>query len=150
MGQNTIRRLLQAESCPVPAQRHRPHTVLSPYEPYLRERWNAGEQNGQQLVREIRKQGYSGSQATLYGLLGRWRNGPRHRGPYARQEAPAQPVPPSLHTSPRAVSWLLVQSEDDLEAQEMAYKNELVRRNPTMTTALEAVQAFVVLLRLAP
>jgi transposase len=57
MGQNTIQRLIRAETCPLPAQRRNRTTLLSAFAPYLRERWNAGEQNGQQLLREIRAQG---------------------------------------------------------------------------------------------
>lgn len=85
MGQNTIQRLLRAASCPLSAQRRARPTVLTAFEPYLRERWNAGEQNGQYLLREIQAWGYRGSQSTLYGLLGRWRDAQR---------------PPSLWTVP--------------------------------------------------
>jgi len=147
MGQNTIQRLLRAASCPVPAQRQRRTTLLSPFEPYLRERWNGGEQNGQRLLREIREQGYGGSQATLYGLVGRWRTGPRHRGPYARQDTPVRPIPPPVRTSPREVSWLLLPPEDELKAQEAAYLTELLRSNTTVATTREAVHTFFALLR---
>ena len=147
MGPNTIQRLVRAASCPVPAQRQRRTTLLSPFEPYLRERWNGGEQNGQRLLREIREQGYGGSQATLYGLLGRWRLGPRHRGPYARQSTPAPPILPSLRTSPREVSWLFLRPADDLEAPEAAYLTELLRSAPTIATTWEAVRSFFALVR---
>ncbi|HEX9035646.1 MAG TPA: ISL3 family transposase [Ktedonobacterales bacterium] len=120
MGPNTIRRLLDAESCPVPAQRQRQTTLRSAFEPYGRARWNAGEQNGQQLLREIRERGYRGGQATLYGLLGRWRPGPRHSGPYPRQVTLAQPVPPPLRTSAREVSWMLLKPASDLDPVERA------------------------------
>jgi len=147
MGQNTIQRLLRVASCPVPAQRQRRSTLLSPFEPYLRERWNGGEQNGQRLLREIREHGYGGSQATLYGLLGRWRSGPRHRGPYARQSTPAPPILPSLRTSPREVSWLFLRPADDLEAPEAAYLTELLGSAPTIATTWEAVRSFFALVR---
>ena len=70
MSHNTIQRLLRATTCPERAQRHAQATVLSAYEPYLRDRWSSGEQNGQTLLRELRVKGYRGSQATLYGFLG--------------------------------------------------------------------------------
>ena len=85
MGQNTVQRLLRAERCPLPARHRTRKTLLSAFEPYLRERWNRGEQNGQQLLREICAQGYRGGQSTLYGLLGRSRHEPRHSGRSARQ-----------------------------------------------------------------
>ncbi len=64
LGQNTIQRLLPAETCPTPAQRRARSTLLTDFQPSLRERWNAGEQNGQQLLREIRERGYRGSPST--------------------------------------------------------------------------------------
>lgn len=147
MGQNTIQRLLRAETCPLPAHRRARSAVLTAFEPYLRERWNAGEQNGQQLLRELREQGYHGSQATLYGLLGRWRTGPRHTGPYARQQQPAPPLPPPLHVSPREVSWLLLRPADDLTPLEAAYVSDLHSRAVGVATTQELVQTFFALLQ---
>jgi transposase len=146
MGQNTIQRLLRAESCPFPAQRRARSTVLTDFMPYLRERWNAGEQHGQQLLRELRDRGYRGSQSTLYGLLGRWRTGPRHRGPYAHQPAPASPLPPPVRTSPREVSWLLLQPSEDLSPLEAAYVSSLLGRAAVVATTQGAVRTFFTLL----
>ena len=146
MGQNTIQRLLRAEICPLPARRRARPTVLASFEPYLRERWNAGEQHGQQLLRELRGRGYRGSQATLYGLLGRWRTGPCHRGPYAPQSAPALALPPTLRTSPREVSWLLVQPAEALTALEAADVSDLASRAAAVATAQKAVRTFFALL----
>jgi hypothetical protein len=72
MGQHTIQRLMRTERCPLPAQHPARSTLLSECAPSLRERWTAGEQNGQQLLRELRQHGYRGSQGTLDGLLARW------------------------------------------------------------------------------
>jgi transposase len=65
MGHTTIQRRLQAETCPVAAQRRTRTTLLTAFEPYVRERWNSGEQNGKQLLREIRAQDYHGGESTL-------------------------------------------------------------------------------------
>lgn len=147
MGQNTIQRLLRAECCPVPAQRRTRTTLLSAFEPYLRARWNSGEQNGQQLLREIQAQGYHGSQSTLYGLLGRWRTGPRHSGPYARQTELASPVQPSLRISPRAVSWRLLRPVAERSLVEQAYVDTLLQQSLPIAAMLAAVAAFFELLR---
>lgn len=147
MGQNTIQRLLRTENCPLPAHRRARTTVLTAFEPYIRERWNAGEQNGQQLLRELRERGYRGSQATLYGLLGRWRTGPRHSGPYARQPAPAPALPLPLHVSPREVSWLLLRPADDLTPLEAAYVSDLLRHADGVATTQQLVQTFFTLLQ---
>jgi transposase len=142
MGQNTIRHLLRAESCPLPARHRTRPTLLSAFEPYLRERWNRGEQNGQQLLREIHAQGYCGGQATLYGLLGRWRTGPRHSGPYARQTELASPVLPTLPTSPRAVSWQLLRPPGERTPLEQAYVETLLEQSVMIATMTHAVTTF--------
>jgi transposase len=147
MGQNTIQRLLRAKSCPLPAQRRTRTTLLSPFEPYLRARWNSGEQNGQQLLREIQAQGYRGGQSTLYGLLGRWRTGPRHSGPYARQTELASPVQPALRTSPRAVSWRLLRPASERTTMEQAYVSALLQQSAPIATMTAAVATFFDLLR---
>jgi transposase len=146
MGQNTVQRLLRAESCPLPARHRTRTTLLSAFESYLRERWNRGEQNGQQLLREIRAQGYCGGQSTLYGLLGRWRRGPRHSGPYARQTVPASPVLPALRTSPRAVSWQLLRPPRERTPLEHAYVETVLRQSATIATMTAAVTSFFDLL----
>jgi transposase len=146
MGQNTVQRLLRAESCPLPAQHRTCTTLLSALEPYLRQRWNRGEQNGQQLLRELRAQGYRGGQSTLYGLLGRWRRGLRHSGPYARQTEPAAPVLPALHTSPRAVSWQLLRPPRERTPLEHAYVETLLAQSATIATMTKTVTTFFDLL----
>jgi transposase len=57
LGPNTVRRFLRAESCPQRAAVVAHRTRLTPFEPYLRKRWDAGEQNGRNLFAEIRARG---------------------------------------------------------------------------------------------
>ena len=143
IGPNTLRRYLRSPTCPEAAPFPTRRSRLSPFEPYLRERWNAGEQNGQQLLREIRSQGYQGSSSNLYSLLALWRVGPRHCGPYARQAVPAPS--PSLPTSPRTVSWLLLREDTERSPLEQKYATELLRRSPVVAHLTEHVQAFFTL-----
>jgi transposase len=147
MGPNTVRRFLRAESCPQRAAVAPHRTRLSPFEPYLRERWDAGEQNGRRLFAEIRTRGYRGSRSNLYTFLAQWRPGPRRPGPYPRQErvTPAPPPPPRL--TPRAVGWLLVRAECDYTPQEATFVGEILRRSPTLVTMRDAVRRFFTLLR---
>jgi transposase len=146
IGPNTLRRYLRSPTCPewatLPTRRSR----LTPFEPYLRERWNAGEQNGQQLLRAIRERGYVGSGSNLYSLLALWRVGPRHCGPYARQDVPAPAPPPPLPTAPRTVCWLLLQDDEERSAPEQAYVAELLRSSPLVAQVTELTRAFFALL----
>ena len=145
IGPNTLRRYVRAPSCPEHASLPTRRSRLSPFEPYLRERWNAGEQTGQQLLREIRTRGYQGSSSNLYSLLALWRVGPRHCGPYARQEVPAPAPPPSLSTAPRTVCWLLLREEAERSSLQQAYATELLRRSPALAQLTEQIQAFFAL-----
>ena|GEM_PF-1058845 len=145
MGPNTVRRFLRAEACPQRAAVAPRHSRLSPFEPYLRDRWDAGEQNGRRLLAEIRERGYRGSGSNLYTLLALWRPGRRRPGPYPRQErvTPAPPPPPRL--APRVVGGLLVREESDYTSQEATFVDAVLRRSPTLATMRSAV-----LLRHAP
>lgn len=64
LSRDTVGRFLQAETFPEQAPRHRPNQITA-YEPYLRERWNAGEQNAAALWRELRAKATQG-QARRY------------------------------------------------------------------------------------
>jgi hypothetical protein len=46
-------------------QRRTVASILTPYLPYLQQRWAAGQHNGSQLFRDISTQGYRGSQSML-------------------------------------------------------------------------------------
>jgi transposase len=147
MGPNTVRRFLRAETCPQRAAVVAHRTRLTPVEPYLRERWDAGEQNGRRRFAEIRARGYQGSRSNLYTFLALWRSGPRRPGPYPRQErvTPAPPPPPRL--MPRAVGWLLVREDSDSTPQEATFVGEVLRCSPHLATMRDAVRRFFTMLR---
>jgi transposase len=147
IGPNTLRRYLRSPTCPESTPRPVRRSRLSPFESYLRERWNAGEQNGRQLLREIRTLGYQGSSSNLYSLLALWRVGPRHCGPYARQAVPAPAPPPSIPTAPRTVSWLLLREDAERSALEQAYVAEVLRSSPVIAQMAATVQGFFALLQ---
>ena len=146
IGPNTLRRSLRSPPCPERSPPPTRRTRLSPFEPYLRERWNAGEQNGQQLLRELRERGYQGSGSNLYSLLALWRVGPRHGGPYARQTASTPAPAPSLSTAPRTVCWLLLQEDTERSALEQADITELLQSNSLLAQVTQMVRAFFDLL----
>nr|WP_255604469.1 transposase [Oscillochloris sp. ZM17-4] len=64
LTRQTVALWLRAGSFPErPPSRPR-RMSITPYEPYLRERWQAGEQNSRQLWRELRAKGFTGGCAT--------------------------------------------------------------------------------------
>jgi transposase len=147
MGPNTVRRFLRAHTCPQRAALAPRRSRLASFEPYLRDRWDAGEQNGRRLLAEIRERGYQGSSSNLYSLLALWRPGRRRSGPYPRQARVTLAPPPPLSLAPRVVGWLLLRDEDGHSPQEAAFVHELERCSPTVATMRHAVQCFFALLR---
>ncbi len=60
-SRRTVYRYRNLTEPPEPKRPHRPprQRVLTPYEPYLLQRWQEGCHNGMRLYREIRGQGYA-------------------------------------------------------------------------------------------
>lgn len=143
MGRHTVRRFLRADAFPERAHRAARLGILGPYEPYLRERWNAGCQNAQALFEEIRAQGFPGSASYVRHYLAGWRLEPSKPG---RKGAPVTPPPPALPPSrprsPRQVSWLLVRPPVELDADEHAYLEQLCQLAPEVATVHHLAQEF--------
>jgi transposase len=57
LSRNTVRRYLEADTFPEQGLRRKRRSLLDPYLPYLRERWDAGCQNAAQLARELQNRG---------------------------------------------------------------------------------------------
>jgi transposase len=63
MSRNTVHKFLVSESFPEQSRRPYAGSILDPYKPYILDRWKAGCWNGTQLLEEIKKLGYTGSDA---------------------------------------------------------------------------------------
>ncbi|MCL4531894.1 MAG: helix-turn-helix domain-containing protein [Actinobacteria bacterium] len=80
LSRTTVRRFMRAEAFPERAVSPRKATILTPYEPYLRERWTAGVHNAYVLWQEIRSRGFTGSAALARRFVSAWRGGPGRVG----------------------------------------------------------------------
>lgn len=132
VSRTTVRRFIRAEAFPERAARPKRATILSRYEPYLRGRWTAGVRNAYTLWREIRDQGFPGSASLVRRFLAAWRDTPGRRGPTPRRAStqcspPTLPAPqPTRVLSPRQAKWLLLRHADDLDQDELAYRDQLI------------------------
>ena len=146
IARNTVRRFLRSPGYPDPALRRQRWRKMTPFEGYLRERWDAGEQNTATLFRELQAQGYTGAASTLREHLAAWRSVPWRPGrrPVALT---GQPAPPPTRTfSARQTRWLLMgASRGDhagMDAVASSYVAALVARNPSIRQAQVLVTAF--------
>jgi transposase len=126
---------------------------ITPYEPYLRERWEAGCRNGRELWREIQAKGFRGGHETVRRLLVTWRT-ERGRGGPPRKHPSATPSvrrpPPQRATrpwSPRQARWLLLKAEDELKPEQQAYIQQLGQLCPDVVIAQRLIVEFIQLVR---
>jgi len=151
VGRHTIRTFLRTGAFPERRARTTRTTILTPFEPYLRGRWDAGCQHVPTLWEEVRARGFTGSMRTVRGHVARWRAEPARRGPHPkhplRKRVPT-PAPPAVRTfSVRQATWLMLRQPTDLDVEEQAYLGALLRLCAPAATACHLAQAFFALVR---
>jgi len=124
-------------------------SVLTPYKPYLLERWNAGCYTAMRLFRDLRQRGYAGGYGVVAAYARRLRQAqglpPGHRCP--RQALPPVAEPPCQPLTPRRATWLVLRREakrTEAEAQQLA---QLRAQQAEVTEAIDLAQDFATLVR---
>lgn len=113
MGKQTVRKYIQAESCPFyPEGRRTLPGKMTPYMAYLEQQWKDGHQNATQLWREICDLGFTGSR----GLVAQW--AAKQRGPTSTPQK-RKLLQKTVHPlAPSRAVWLLLKRLDDLSSDE--------------------------------
>jgi transposase len=146
----TIWRWVRTGTFPVRSPQAPRARMIAPYEPYLRERWQAGCQNARQLWREVQAQGFIGGKESVRRLVVTWRTTPARPGP-PRRHAPAAPqtapLPPTRTRSPRQARWLLLRTDDQLQPEQHAYRAALLAAEPAIVEAQVLTVEFCRLVR---
>jgi transposase len=158
LSRNTVHKFLQAETFP---ERSRPPyrgSILDPYKLYILERWKSGCWNGEQLLEEIKKLGYTGSDALFRYFLIQVRK--QHQAAGTAMALELSPVQSSVSTldalrpkpspkrrmSPSRASWLCMCQPDKLDEQQRKLVEQLRVAHPDLETAYQLSQAFVSML----
>lgn len=149
IGRRTIRRFIRADCFPERSPTATRQTIVDRYEPYLRERWNAGCQNAAQLWREIGAQGFAGSISLVRRYLTHWRTEPGRPGRIGNTPRAMQTVAPPARRvfSARQTAWLLLQDSADLEADQQRYLEHLGDHCPEIREGQMLAQDFQSLIR---
>jgi len=144
----TVRKYIEADVCPHYTTGRPYPGKLTPWLPYLQERWQAGYTNATQLWREIVALGFPGSR----GLVSQWATRERKLLPQKRRYSRQQPeeVKPTLTkqassfpwSSPRA-SWILVKDRTQLDDQEQAALARMMATDPQVALAADLAERFV-------
>jgi transposase len=124
-------------------------SVLTPYKPYLLERWNAGCYTAMRLFRDLRQRGYTGGYGVVAAYARRLRQAqglpPGHR--HARQPLPAVAEPACQPLTPRRATWLVlrrVAKRTEAEAQQLAH---LRAQQAEVAETIDLAQDFAHLVR---
>lgn len=145
LSARTVRQWL-ADGVNTQPRRRRP-SPLDAYAPYLRKRWEEGEQRGVKLSQEIREKGYTGSERAVHRYVGRWRSprtgtdDPRPRNHRPRKTAP--PPGPFDECQAKQAVWLYMRIPEKLTATEKEQLAFLKGVHPALEVAYDLVQAFL-------
>jgi transposase len=158
MSRQTVHTFLSAESFPERCSRPRAASILDPYKPYILDRWKAGCWNGAQILSEVRKLGYTGSDALFRLFLSSVRKQHQAAGTATTLSLDADGVKvrslvdpackPSLkrRMSPARASWLYISQVNKLD-EEQKQEIELIRvGHPDLDRAYQLTQQFVTML----
>lgn len=139
----TVRKYVQAGEFPEIAQRRKMPSKLDPYNQFLKERWDAGCHNRLQLWRELRQQGFTGSQQSVY-IWAKQRGLRKIPKPApARKQATKRFYPSQVHpwSASRAV-WLLLREEEELKPEERLALARMKQEEPKVEFAISLAQEF--------
>ncbi len=147
----TVRRFLAAEQFPerLAGPKRPRQSIVAPYLPFLRERWEAGCHNGRQLFGEAKARGYAGSPAQLERVTTQWRKQLPPAPPASEKSPRPTPVtaPKRQRLSSQKASWLFVLPKEKLTATQQRQLEEMCQASEDLSTAYELSQDFLSILR---
>lgn len=151
IARRTVRKYINAESCPFYPDGRRYRSKIDPFRQYLTERWRDGCHNGSQLWREIQEMGFDGSRATV----SRWVTVERRKLPLQEKhpvrlkarKKPPRPKQTMPWTANRA-AWLLMKPEAELDTKEKATLQQIFLADEQVVEAHKFAHAFQEIIRL--
>ena len=159
LSRQTVRKYLASDRFPDHARPERQPSRLDAYVAYLQERWNAGCHDSQQLWRELRDRGFTGSSRSVWqwtvlrrerllgGSSGRGRPPARAVQVFTPPESAAMTRSPwtTLPASRRLV-WLLLRPQAKLNQTEQQRRDWLLQF-PELERAYTLAQQFLTMVR---
>jgi transposase len=144
----TIRKYIEAETCPMYPEGVKRGSKLDPYMDYIQQRWEAGCHNATQIWRELRQLGFHGSR----GLVAIWAAKERTKLPksFATTVSPDPAATPDQEVvpwSPSRASWLLVSEEDELTEEDKQALERMKQVDEKVAEAYDLGQRFTGMVR---
>lgn len=136
---STVARCYQVEEFEK-IKRDKGSCLLKPYIKYLKKRWDEGCQNAKQLYREIKEQGYKGSDVTVRRLTYQWKPSITQTIRFIKTAPPKLP-------SVRQLVWLLLKSEEKLTNEEKDFKQTILENSDEVRQGLGLLNKFRTMVR---
>jgi Transposase and inactivated derivatives len=122
---------------------------ISPYKDYLVKRWNDGVRNAQQVYRELKEQGYTGSDQPIVRFFTQFRkkkDAQKFKQVDPETATPIQSPPKRPPTASQVAHWITFKEEQRLDWQQK-YLIQLCEADPDIAQAYELIQDFTTMLR---
>lgn len=123
--------------------------LIDPYKEYLVKRWNEGCRNAQLVYREIKEQGYTGSDQPIARFFAQFRQKKERRKfkPVdPSNETAIKTVPKRPPTASQVAHWITFKEEQRLDWQQK-YLTQLCEADQEIRAANELIQEFTSMLR---
>jgi transposase len=150
IGRTTAYRHLKSEAFPERKGRSDAgRSSMGPWRGWIIERWNRGQRNGRQTLRDLQAKGFTGNYATVLRYLNRLRDaqqGVASRRPRARPGLPLVAAPKQVLT-PRTAAWTVLRPLDRRDDEEKALLARLREAAPVLKAAVEFAEEFAALVR---
>jgi len=153
MSRGAVRRYVHADSFPERRSHPPRKSMLDPFEPYLAKRWEEGCHVAMRLWREIKEQGYPGSQGRVlqWARQRRRKPAPSTPGRYVRSMQKKTSKNSSRNAarplSSRRLAWMMVGDPEDLSDAERHALERAIETCADVAAIHPLVQTFVGMVR---
>jgi transposase len=134
MSDRTVRDWLKQGAFPEAQKRRKRQSSFDPFAAYVLKRWQDGERNGLALWREIKAQGYTGTERSVYRHLETLKQ--------AKVRASVNPARIQKYSVNTAI-WLFVRDPETLDEVEREDLVAFCQASPTLKRAYDLVQVFL-------
>ena len=134
LSSRTVQKWLAAGTFPEARKRRKKPSSFDAFAPFVLKRWKEGAQKGITLYRELKAQGYTGSERSVYRYLATLKQ--------AEIQAPVNVERIKKYT-PNTAVWLFVRDPKTLNEIEQGDLATLVRASPALKRAYDLIQSFL-------
>jgi transposase len=149
ISRTTVNTYLNMERPPVRKTGKRSGSVIDPYKEYLVKRWNDGVRNAQQVYRELKEKGYTGSDQPIqryYVQFRKEKDFRKFKQVDPMLETPVNAAPKRPPTASQVAHWIIFKEDQRLEWQQK-YLTQLCEGDQEIQEANLLIQEFTIMLR---